>query len=289
MGKIQDAIRKVQRSHGIAATIQKEANSLQDEHLVPGFEDQSGVPVSKQSGDGLDWEYSGREFEIERQQLIDVGLLDPDYLRKHLTSEYRQIKRVLLNTVEADNSFRVPRSNLIMVSSAEAGEGKSFFCLNFSMSLALEFSYSVVLVDSDLENPRLSRMLGVGQERGLIDLIADQSHDSAELISPTDIPRLSVLPAGEYREGTAEFWTSDRASIVLDGLSTADRRRILVFDSSPVHSSTIASELARQVGQIVLVARAGKTGRRSVSRALKKLNHSPNVSIVLNQVVDFRN
>ena len=65
---------------------------------------------------------------------------------------------------------------MIMVASAERGEGRTFICLNLAMSLAAEPGSSVVLVDSDIDNPRLSETLGMRSESGLLDLLEDPRH-----------------------------------------------------------------------------------------------------------------
>ena len=286
MGKIQDAIRKVQRDRGVAVSSRpdKGTPATRDSDAMPQIEGKAEVP--DHSGDQRAWKYGGREIAVEKRTLIESGLLDPDYARKHLSRVYRDIKTTLLTSMVDDPASRIRRGNLIMVSSAEVGEGKSFISLNLSISLAAESGFSVVLVDSNSSQPRLSEVIGTGTEKGWVDLLDNPSLDVTQLISPTDIPDLSVLLAGKKDDQAAEMLASDKATEFFDDLSTADPKRIFIFDSPPMLSSKEASALAEQVGQILFVVKAGKTPQRSVLQALDKLNRNRPISIVLNQIVD---
>ena len=106
---------------------------------------------------------------------------------------------------------RVP-NNLVMVSSARPGEGKTFTAVNLAMSIALERDLTVMLVDGDIAKPSIPSVLGIEADQGLIDLIADDSLDVSDVLLKTDIENLTILPArppasaryratGEWQDG----------------------------------------------------------------------------------------
>jgi protein-tyrosine kinase len=55
----------------------------------------------------------------------------------------------------------IKRGNLIMVTSAISGEGKSFTAINLAMSIAMELDNTVMLVDADVPKPSVLKMLGL--------------------------------------------------------------------------------------------------------------------------------
>ncbi len=69
-----------------------------------------------------------------------------------------------------------------MVTSAVAGEGKSFTSINLAMSIAAELDHTVMLVDADLARPSLPRMLGVDEGPGLLDLLDGTAEMSSVLL-----------------------------------------------------------------------------------------------------------
>jgi protein-tyrosine kinase len=286
MGKIQDAIKKVQRDR------QKSIPSSVDDASAPTGElgsvaqDRGVASHAEQSVTERIWDYGGRKISIDRQKLIDAGLLDPDYLRKHLSNEYRQIRKALMANIMNDSDAGAGRRNLITIASAEHGEGRSFLSLNLAISLAPEPGYTVVLVDSDSDNPQLSELLGLAGETGFAELLADPLLDALQLISPTDIPGLSVLPAGKHHDDLAKSFESGQATTFFDGLSAADPKRIFICDSAPINSSSEALAIAGQMGQVLFVVQSGKTPQQSVREALGKLDRARPISIVLNQVID---
>ncbi len=286
MGKIQDAIRKVQRRRGTASSADSNAQSstAEDPQSLSQSDD---IDVRQhESEDERRWDYGGRKIEIDREKMIENGLLDPDYGRKHLAAEYRNIIKTILTNIACDDPSEIAQRNMLLISSAERSEGRTFICLNLAMSLAAKTGYTVVLIDSDISNPQLSRLIGRDTEKGLTNWVADPSLDVMQLISPTDITGLAVLPVGTNREEATGLLGGDHFRGSLESLSSDDANRIFIFDSSPMLSSTEATALAEYAGQILFVVRAGKTPEKSVLEALKNLDSSRPLNIVLNQVIE---
>ena len=115
-----------------------------------------------------------------------------------------------------------------------AGEGKTYTAINMAISIATEHDTSVVLVDCDLAQPKLMSRLGLPEARGLTELLLDPQLPLDEVVLGTNIPRLSLLPAGGHRKGTSEMLTSDAMTQRLRELEGDKSRQIVVFDSPPL-------------------------------------------------------
>lgn len=223
--------------------------------------------------------YGGQPIQIDLAALQLHGLLSPDSDAR-LAEEYRIIKRPLLSN--ADSQAPVALGNLLMVTSALSGEGKTFTCVNLSLSLAQEEDWDVVLVDADCSRPRLTQLLSAEEEPGLLDLLREPELSFESVVMPTDVPGVSFLPVGSRRSHSSELLASRRMRELCIEISAKDPQRVALFDSAPLLLTSEAPILASQVGQIVLVVRSNNTPREAVVSALDIFDEEKPVSCILN-------
>ncbi len=224
-----------------------------------------------------------RILHIDRDALRAAGVLLPAE-EEHLSSqEYRQIKRPLIANALGRGVPQLANGHLIMLASALPGDGKTFTSINLALSLALEKDMRTLLVDADVAKPHISRILGVRDEPGLLDVLRDERTDVESLILPTDIPGLSVLPAGRPSDTATELLASARMEALVAQIGARDSNRIVLFDSPPLLLTTESRALAGVVGQIVLVVRAGVTPQQAVFDSLELLGDGKSIGLVLNQ------
>jgi Mrp family chromosome partitioning ATPase len=126
--------------------------------------------------------------------------------------------------------------------------------------------------------------LGIEDGPGLLDALGDPEIDLESCIIRTDIPKLSLLPAGTKTHNDTELLTSKRTDLLLSTLLTADPRRIVIFDSPPALAASPASVLAAQVGQVMMVVRADRTGETDLREAVQLLDGCDHIQLVLNAV-----
>jgi protein-tyrosine kinase len=224
-----------------------------------------------------------RIVRIDREALRQAELLPPPTQERQLAGEYRQIKRPLIANALGRGVPKMPHGHRIMVASALPGDGKTFTSINLALSIALEKDLSVVLVDADVAKAHLSRTFGVHAETGLMDLLRDEHQDPEALILPTDVPGLSILPAGRAIDTATELLASARMEQVTAQMSARDSKRIVLFDSPPLLITSEAMALASVVGQIVMVVRAGVTPQSAVLDAIELLGEGKSIGLVLNQ------
>jgi protein-tyrosine kinase len=224
-----------------------------------------------------------RAIVINQEALRIAGLLPPSHQEREIAQQFRQIKRPLINNALGRGVAPVPQGNLIMVASAMPGEGKTFTSLNLAFSMRLEEDGTVLLVDGDVVNPRVSRILGVENEPGLLDIVRDPGLSPGSAILATDVPGLSFLPAGRPDTNATELLASTRMRDVVALLGGHDATRMVLFDSAPLMLTTESQALAQVVGQILIVVRADQTAQHVVLEALETLGEGKPVSLVLNQ------
>lgn len=219
---------------------------------------------------------------INRELLRDNGFIIPDTPIGTLAEEFRLVKRQLLLRAGAQAGDRSAKDRMILVCSAQPNEGKTFCAVNLALSLASERDSEVLLVDADVAKPQVLSTLGLANSGGLIDAIADPSLDVERLIIRTDIPKLSVLPAGKATNDDTELLSSARAAAIIAGLATANERRIVIIDSAPALAASPAAVLAHRVGRILMVVRADRTKESDLQEAIALLDGCDDISLLLN-------
>jgi exopolysaccharide/PEP-CTERM locus tyrosine autokinase len=218
---------------------------------------------------------------IDRARLAERGMLVPGGPVSALAEEFRMVKRQLLIAAREGDT---PRPRSVLVCSAQPDEGKTFCAVNLALSLAAERDLEVLLVDADFAKPDVPDTLGLPAGPGLLDALADPAIDLESCVIPTDVPHLSVLPAGTRSDNDTELLASDRARALLDRLEEAHPRRLMVFDSAPVLAASTASVLAEHVGQVLMVVRADRTAESDLREAVALLDGCDTVQLLLNAV-----
>jgi len=229
-------------------------------------------------------EVSEQSFFIDPELLEAQGMLVPDDRRSVIKEEFRFIKRKVLHNAFSSAGELAEQANLVMVTSANPHEGKTFAGINLALSIAHEQDRTVLLVDADVVKPSLSEHLGVPPQRGLVDYLLGEVDDIGELILNTSIPRLKLLLAGRQHHLTSELLASDRMRELVAELGSRYSDRIVLFDSPPMLGVSESHSLAMQVGQVVFVVAHGVTHQKDVQAALELLNPEAAVGFVLNRV-----
>ena len=220
-----------------------------------------------------------RVAQIDLARLHSLGLVTPDHPRGTIAEEYRVIKRPLLRNATATGAAKIDDGNLIMVTSALPGEGKTFNAVNLAISMAMELDYTVLLVDADVSRPSVLRQLGLPPEKGLMDVLAGDVTDLSEVLMRTNIEKLSILPAGMPHQRATELLASDAMTRLLEQMASRYPDRIIVFDSPPLLVTTESRVLATHMGQIVMVVEAERTTHATVKQALATIESK--VSLVI--------
>ena len=229
-------------------------------------------------------EFKGPHHPIDRKNLRDQGLIDPDGSVTGLLEEFRIVKRqVLLRAAELRaNPANAGMAQRVLICSPLPGEGKTYCAVNLALSIAAEKESEVLLVDADFAKPSVLSRLGLPGGPGLMDALADPGIDVEDLVIGTDIPGFWVLPAGNATNSDSEYLSSSRTVAVLDRLTEGAPNRMVIFDSPPALAASPAAELAKYVGQALLIARADRTSEGSLKDAVSLLSACADIQLLLN-------
>ena len=223
------------------------------------------------------------QVDIPFEALHAKGYLTPSMPRSTTAEEFRAIKRPLLKNISGKSAARIENANLIMVTSALAGDGKTFSSVNLAMSIAMEQDKTVLFIDADVHKASAGRALGITDDTpGLIDILMGDSNPE-DVILRTSIKNLRVMPAGTRHEKATELLASEKMFLLMQELASRYTDRVIIFDSPPLLLTNESGVLASFMGQIVFVAAANQTPQLAVQEALERIGKDKMVAMMLNK------
>jgi capsular exopolysaccharide synthesis family protein len=172
-----------------------------------------------------------------------------------IAESYRQLRTAVL----LSSASHAPRT--VLVTSSQPAEGKTTTSTNLAISLS-QTGASVLIVDCDLRRPRLHKVFGVKNSRGLSNYLSGTG-ELASLVQPA-LPNLFVLPVGPLPPNPAELLGSSRMKQTIDLLQGSFD--YVVLDSPPVASFADSLILSAMVEGVILVVKAGFTSREVANR-----------------------
>jgi len=224
-----------------------------------------------------------KKIQINFQRLESYGIFSPQLDTNRTTEEFRLVKRSVLLNVAKARQEGAKNPNLIMVTSARQGEGKSFTAFNLAMSIASETDTTVLLIDADATRSSVVKTLGIQADYGLLDLLRDNGTSFADAVLKTNIDRLSIMPAGPPDPLSTEILAGAQAAEFLREISQRYTDRIVILDAPPVLATSEPSALALHAGQIVFVVDAQRTTKTALKEALNLVGICPRIGFVLNR------
>ena len=173
--------------------------------------------------------------------------------------------------------------NVLGVTSPDQGEGKTLTAVNLAVSLAMETTQTVLLVDANLRNPSVHEVFGLDDCPGLADYLLDNQPLEDLLVHP-GIGRFVLLPGGRAISNSTEILTSPKMLALVEELKHRYPSRIVIFDLPPLLHTADVLAFSPYTDALLLVVEEGKTTVDEVRRALSLVKDSrPVLGTVLNK------
>lgn len=203
--------------------------------------------------------------------------------RHTINEEYRAIKRKVLSNAFGPLAKTLNNANIVMVTSPNPNEGKTFTAINLALSIALEQDKTVLLVDADVLRPSVMKTIDHPFENGLMEYLLGEIDDLSEVIHHTTLDTLRIIPAGKSHHLSTELLASEK---MLESVSEFAHRypdRVVIIDSPPLLGINETAILANLAGQAVVVVQEGKTALNRLSQAVDHLNPDMAKGFVINK------
>lgn len=207
---------------------------------------------------------------LRKNRIVTAYLDDP------VADAYRLLRTRVLRVMR-QNGWKT-----IGVTSAQPGDGKTLTAINLGLMIALEQNHTVMLVDTDLRRPTVSKRFGLDPEQGLADCLADGVPVEDVLINP-GIDRFVLLPSAGSVRGSSELLASRVMSDLMTDLASRYSSRLVIFDLPPVLIADDVVGISSLVDAVLLVVEDGKTDSEQLRRSLQLLEGVEVLGTVLNK------
>ncbi|PKM19931.1 MAG: exopolysaccharide biosynthesis protein [Gammaproteobacteria bacterium HGW-Gammaproteobacteria-15] len=203
--------------------------------------------------------------------------------RRLINEEYRVIKRKLISNAFGALSSTLKHPNLILVSSSRPGEGKTFSAINLALSIALEQDKTVLLVDSDVLRPSVSKTLNIHHDIGLTDYLLSSEIKVSDIILSTNVDRLKIITAGRPHHLSTELLASERMLMLVNEFASRYSDRIVIFDAPPLLGVNETAVMASMCGQAVVVVEENHSKLAEIEQAVALLPKDIAIGFLINK------
>jgi tyrosine-protein kinase Etk/Wzc len=205
---------------------------------------------------------------------------DPLLVSKNPRSAFTEMFRVIRTRVE----FIVQRKKniMIMITSGESGDGKTYFCVNLAGIYAMA-SPRTLLVDMDIRKPSVTKRFNINQSDGVTNYLIGQCELNDVILKLPGV-EFDILPAGTVPPNSGELIRSEKLLEMFKILR--ERYDYIIVDTSPIGVVADAYSLAFQSDINLYIVRNNKTNKAFFKKITNQLymDKLTNMFTVINDV-----
>ncbi len=212
------------------------------------------------------------------RQLDMLGIVHPRSKDRRMVDAMRQL-RTKLYALQPEGNFSV------LVSSVVPQGGGSFVSLNLASTIAFDKAKTSLLVDANLHDPvvhKLLKLIGRENQFGLTEYLEHPDLGIDQIVSPSGIPRMRVIPIGEHDEMSAEHFTSARYKQLMQDIQSRYDNRFVVVDGPAMTTSADARILSDICDYTILVIPYGGVTPGVLDSVVDEIDESKLAGIVIN-------
>ena len=203
--------------------------------------------------------------EMKKNRLVYSGMKN-----RAVLNAYRELRIKLVDESEASNIT-------VMISSVDASDNSIVTAMNLAISFSLDFHSSALLVDCNPYGTELQSLVTSPLTVGITDYIMAEAVGLEDMIYPSGIERVSVIPPGNNPSSAVELFSSQAMQDLVYELKNRYSDRFIVINAPPVLASSEARVLTRYCDHTVLTVPYGKSNMDNIEDAVEALG-AANVS-----------
>jgi len=198
--------------------------------------------------------------QLRERKIIYSGMPD-----KEVMDAYREL-RIQLRNKAGEGNFTVLFSSL-----GDKG-GSVLTAFNLAVSFAMDSHTSALLVDCDPYHEALTNLVSSPMTAGVTDFVADSSLKIKNILYPSGVARLSVIPAGTQVSSAVELFSAVRMRDLMNELKARYPDRCIIINAPPFRDNTEARILERFADQVVFGVPFGEVTAEEISESVDVLD-----------------
>lgn len=284
MSRIEEALRKAreaqQASEAVAATTAQN-EELASEEVMPaaaggGDSGEEGAPAApRRLSSSREITRMDEPNPLPPSKLAERRIIHPGMQDSRVFNAYRQLRTTVLQQTGGRNA-------VLLVSSVAPRGGASFVSRNLAAAIALDPSKTALVVDCHLQRPGYGDLLDETDSRGLTDYLTGATSQVDEIIHPSGIARMRVLPVGRHTESWEEYFTLGKMRRLVTDIKRRYRDRFVILDAPSPAESADVSMLAELADYALLVVPFGRCTDIQVESSVQVVNEEKLLGTVFN-------
>lgn len=212
-----------------------------------------------------------------KKQTLERHKIMPALEDKAAITAYKVLRTRVLQRLRS-NHWRS-----LIVTAANAGEGKTLTACNLAMSISRDVNQSVFLVDLDLQRPTMAEYFGLDVKLGIGDYLKGEAEIEDILYAPEGLDRIVIIPNGAPVENSSELIGSPRMKALIQWLREQSDTPLAIFDMPPVLACDDVLAFLPSVDCVLFLVAEGATERSRLARAIEMLGEFNLLGVVLNK------
>lgn len=212
--------------------------------------------------------------------LAQRGIIQPQQGDDPAVQVFRDLRTKIIQQSKGQNA-------VILVASVSKGCGSSFIAKNLGAAFAFDMGKTALLIDCNLTNPSVHKLLANSSVPGLTEYFENQDLDVKEIIHPVGIARFRVITAGTRREILEEHFTSEKMKRLMETVRRRYQERFIIMDGPPMSKIADIRILSELADYVLVVARYARSTNTQIARCLDAIGEKKQLGIVFNEEPRF--
>jgi len=274
MSKIEEALRKAQKTRKNALTKVRQDNETSVRDLIPLA---TGTDEISHRSSSNEISLMENGDELDNNELSELRIIFSEMTDTKIANTYRDLRTKLIQKSQGKNF-------ITMITSCNFTEDSSLASLNIGTAFSFDESKTSLLIDCNLNNPKLDSLLSMEADKGLIDYLENVDIPVDQIMHKTGIRRLKMIPAGSTRETATEYFTSLRMRQLMSDLLSRYTDRYIFLDTAPINDSADTKILVELCDFVILVVPYGTTTKNKIKEAADTIGKDKLLGVVFNEV-----
>lgn len=212
---------------------------------------------------------------LEADDLSRHGIIHPQLVEDSVVQAFRDLRTKIILQGQGENG-------VILVSALSKGSGSSFVALNLAAAFAFDAGNTALVIDCNLRNPSVHRLLDDPSAPGLTDYLENPDIDLSTIIRPVGIARYRVIAAGKKREIPGEYFTSQVMRRLIESIRWRYRERFIILDGPSMSDLADIRMLSELSDYVILVGRYGSITGAQIEKYAKEIGGNKLLGVVFN-------
>jgi Mrp family chromosome partitioning ATPase len=209
------------------------------------------------------------------RDLLELGLIHPELSDAPAVEVFRELRTKIIQQSQG-------RNGVILVTGVSKASGSSFVAQNLGAAFAFDEGKTALVIDCNLKNPSVHRLIADVSALGLIDYLQEPELDIAKIIHPVGIERYRAIAVGGRGEIPGEYFNSLKMRHLVDSVRRRYGERFIILDGPPMSDIADIRILSELSDYVLVVARYGSATNAQIENCLNAVSDKKLLGIVFN-------